>query len=190
MIITLMCDRKRASFPLVMRFVKNWQKRLPGQALSFWRYRSGLLRPDAGNSPAYRRRALSPIPDRPSDLLFVIKTSCSSSVILFPATLWPVVNFRAGCGVCPLFEGRYWLILPNGADTESGGFGRIIDLVRAMTEQMTADYHDLALAITSHLPHLIAYTIVGTAVDLEQDLKNDVIRFSASGFLILPVLPR
>jgi cyclohexadieny/prephenate dehydrogenase len=38
------------------------------------------------------------------------------------------------------------------------------------------------LAITSHLPHLIAYTIVGTAVDLEQDLKNDVIRFSASGF--------
>jgi cyclohexadieny/prephenate dehydrogenase len=38
------------------------------------------------------------------------------------------------------------------------------------------------LAITSHLPHLIAYTIVGTAVDLEQDLKNDVIRFSATGF--------
>ena len=52
----------------------------------------------------------------------------------------------------------------------------------AMTEQMTADYHDRVLAITSHLPHLIAYTIVGTAVDLEQDLKNDVIRFSASGF--------
>ena len=35
-------------------------------------------------------------------------------------------------------------------------------------------------------PHLIAYTIVGTAVDLEQDLKNDVIRFSASGFVTLP----
>ena len=47
---------------------------------------------------------------------------------------------------------------------------------------MTADYHDRVLAITSHLPHLIAYTIVGTAVDLEQDLKNDVIRYSASGF--------
>jgi cyclohexadieny/prephenate dehydrogenase len=37
-------------------------------------------------------------------------------------------------------------------------------------------------ALTSHLPHLIAYTIVSTAVDLEQQLKNDVIRFSASGF--------
>ncbi len=51
-----------------------------------------------------------------------------------------------------------------------------------MVEYMDADYHDRVLAITSHLPHLIAYTIVGTAVDLEQDLKNDVIRYSASGF--------
>ena len=58
-----------------------------------------------------------------------------------------------------------------------------------MTEQMTADYHDRVLAITSHLPHLIAYTIVGTAVDLEQDLKNDVIRFRHPAFVILPVLP-
>ena len=41
---------------------------------------------------------------------------------------------------------------------------------------------DRVLAITSHLPHLIAFTIVGTASDLENDLKNDVIRFSASGF--------
>jgi cyclohexadieny/prephenate dehydrogenase len=44
------------------------------------------------------------------------------------------------------------------------------------------DYHDKILAITSHLPHLIAYTIVGTASDLEADLKNDVIKYSASGF--------
>ena len=59
----------------------------------------------------------------------------------------------------------------------------------AMVETMDADYHDRVLAITSHLPHLIAYTIVGTAVDLEQDLKNDVIPFSASGFRDLPELP-
>ena len=52
----------------------------------------------------------------------------------------------------------------------------------AKTEQMDAEYHDRVLALTSHQPHLIAYTIVGTATDLEQDLKNDVIRFSASGF--------
>ena len=52
----------------------------------------------------------------------------------------------------------------------------------SVVERMTPDYHDKVLALTSHLPHLIAYTIVGTAVDLEQQLKNDVVRFSASGF--------
>ena len=47
---------------------------------------------------------------------------------------------------------------------------------------MTADHHDKVLAMTSHLPHLIAYTIVGTATDLEESLKSEVIAFSASGF--------
>ena len=49
-------------------------------------------------------------------------------------------------------------------------------------EFMDASYHDKILAITSHLPHLIAYSIVDTASNLEQDLKDDVIRFSATGF--------
>ena len=52
----------------------------------------------------------------------------------------------------------------------------------SFVEFMDAEYHDKILAITSHLPHLIAFTIVGTASDLEMDLKNDVIRFSATGF--------
>ena len=52
----------------------------------------------------------------------------------------------------------------------------------SVCERMDADYHDKVTALTYHLPHLIAYTIVSTAVDLEQQLKNDVIRFSASGF--------
>jgi cyclohexadieny/prephenate dehydrogenase len=47
---------------------------------------------------------------------------------------------------------------------------------------MDPDHHDLVLAVTSHVPHLIAYTIVGTAVDLEDSLKSEVIKFSASGF--------
>jgi len=47
---------------------------------------------------------------------------------------------------------------------------------------MSADHHDKVLAVTSHLPHLIAYTIVGTATDLEDSLKSEVIEFSASGF--------
>ena len=47
---------------------------------------------------------------------------------------------------------------------------------------MDAEHHDMVLAITSHLPHLIAYTIVGTATDLEETLKSEVIKFSAGGF--------
>jgi cyclohexadieny/prephenate dehydrogenase len=86
-------------------------------------------------------------------------------------------------GFASLFDKRYWLILPgDAASDEVARFGAFISGLGAVTEHMTAEYHDKVLALTSHLPHLIAYTIVGTAVDLEQQLKNDVIRFSASGF--------
>ena len=86
-------------------------------------------------------------------------------------------------GFPSLFDGRYWLIIPGEAPQEKvSQLEHFLSSLGAMTEQMGADYHDRILALTSHLPHLIAYTIVGTATDLEQDLKNDVIRFSASGF--------
>ena len=52
----------------------------------------------------------------------------------------------------------------------------------AKVEIMTPDHHDLVLAITSHLPHLIAYTIVGTADELAQVTSSEVIKFSAGGF--------
>jgi cyclohexadieny/prephenate dehydrogenase len=52
----------------------------------------------------------------------------------------------------------------------------------ARVETMTPDHHDLVLAITSHLPHLIAYTIVGTADELAQVTSSEVIKFSAGGF--------
>ncbi|MEC8744435.1 MAG: prephenate/arogenate dehydrogenase family protein [Pseudomonadota bacterium] len=86
-------------------------------------------------------------------------------------------------GFATLFEKRYWLILPNGneqikIDRLAGYLGAL----GAMVEFMDTEYHDRVLAITSHLPHLIAYTIVGTAVDLETQLKEDVVKYSASGF--------
>ena len=73
--------------------------------------------------------------------------------------------------------------MPNGneqikIDRLAGYLGAL----GAMVEFMDTEYHDRVLAITSHLPHLIAYTIVGTAVDLETQLKEDVIKYSASGF--------
>ena len=49
-------------------------------------------------------------------------------------------------------------------------------------EEMTPERHDAIMAIVSHLPHLIAYTIVATAADMEQETRNDVIRFCAGGF--------
>ena len=86
-------------------------------------------------------------------------------------------------GMPDLFDGRYWVILPlEVSEIVINQFESFIVGLGSIVERMTADYHDKILALTSHLPHLIAYTIVGTAVDLEQQLKNDVIRFSASGF--------
>jgi len=86
-------------------------------------------------------------------------------------------------GIAHLFDGRYWIVLPLDApESKLLEFESFVTGLGSVVERMTPDYHDKVLALTSHLPHLIAYTIVGTAVDLEQQLKNDVIRFSASGF--------
>ena len=87
-------------------------------------------------------------------------------------------------GFAELFEGR-WCILTPAAGTDKGAVERVAELWRRagmMIEIMDAGHHDQVLAITSHLPHLIAYTIVGTATDLADDLKQEVIKFSASGF--------
>ena len=86
-------------------------------------------------------------------------------------------------GFATLFQDRYWIVLPDGVAAEPvAQFRQYLEGMGAIVEDMSVDYHDRVLAITSHLPHLIAYTIVGTAFDLEQQIQNDVIRFSASGF--------
>jgi len=85
-------------------------------------------------------------------------------------------------GFSSLFENRYWLIISNKDTEHTKKLGNFYKKLGSLVEIVNVDYHDRILAITSHLPHLIAYTIVGTAFDLETDLKNDVIKFSASGF--------
>jgi cyclohexadieny/prephenate dehydrogenase len=87
-------------------------------------------------------------------------------------------------GLVDLFEGR-WCILTPTPDTPIKAVEKVTALWEAcgaVIEIMEAKHHDLVLGITSHLPHLIAYTIVGTANDLEDDIKSEVIKFSASGF--------
>jgi cyclohexadieny/prephenate dehydrogenase len=87
-------------------------------------------------------------------------------------------------GFATLFDGR-WAILtpPPGAD--AAAVARLKDFwqgLGASVEVMDAAHHDLVLAMTSHLPHLIAYNIVGTARDLETVTEGEVIKYSAGGF--------
>lgn len=87
-------------------------------------------------------------------------------------------------GFDTLFEGR-WTVLTPPAGTGQDAIERVAELWRrtgAMVEIMEAAHHDQVLAITSHVPHLIAYTIVGTATNLEDHLKSEVIKFAAAGF--------
>ena len=85
-------------------------------------------------------------------------------------------------GFSSLFENRYWLIVHDNPTKETKKLVKFFQKLGSIVEIINTEYHDKILAITSHLPHLIAFTIVGTASDLESDLKNDVIKYSASGF--------
>ncbi len=87
-------------------------------------------------------------------------------------------------GFAELFDGRWTILTPlPGAD--DGAVAKLKSFWEAcgsMVEIMTPEHHDLVLAVTSHVPHLIAYNIVGTVSDLERVTEKEVIKFSASGF--------
>ena len=87
-------------------------------------------------------------------------------------------------GFASLFRHR-WCILtpPSGTDQEAiARLSAFWEALGANVEIMDAAHHDLVLAVTSHIPHLIAYTIVGTASDLEEVTRGEVIKYSAGGF--------
>jgi cyclohexadieny/prephenate dehydrogenase len=87
-------------------------------------------------------------------------------------------------GFIELFEGR-WTLLTPVAGTDEAAIARIETLWQrcgAQTERMEPGHHDRVLAIVSHLPHLIAFTICGTADDLADESRQEVVNFAASGF--------
>ena len=87
-------------------------------------------------------------------------------------------------GFAALFHKR-WCILTPTEGTDATAVARVThfwERIGAQVEVMDPAHHDLVLAVTSHVPHLIAYTIVGTASDLESVTQSEVIKFSAGGF--------
>ena len=134
--------------------------------------------------------------DLPADAIVSDVGSCKASVVealsaaLPGATIVPAHPVagteRSGpeAGFASLFHKRWCIVTPpDGADPVA--VERVCEFWRRLgadIEIMAPDHHDRVLAVTSHLPHLIAYTIVGTASDLEEVTSSEVIKYSAGGF--------
>ncbi len=134
--------------------------------------------------------------DLPADAVVSDVGSCKQSVadalaavlpgaIIIPAH--PVAGTEKSgpdAGFATLFKGRWCILTPPDCapDIEIQRLQIFWEKLGADVEIMDARHHDMVLAITSHLPHLIAYTIVGTANDLEGVTQSEVIKYSAGGF--------
>ena len=93
-------------------------------------------------------------------------------------------NSGPAAGFATLFDGR-WCIVTPAAEAPADAVAAVTGFwqtLGARVDTMDAAHHDMVLAVTSHLPHLIAYTIVGTASELEEVTESEVIKYSAGGF--------
>ena len=106
-------------------------------------------------------------------------------------TIWIPAHPVAGteqsgpeAGFADLFKNRWCIITPINKKNPSyvKKLNNFWKKIGSKVQQMSAEHHDKVMAITSHIPHLIAYNIVGTAANLEKDTKSEVIKYSASGF--------
>jgi cyclohexadieny/prephenate dehydrogenase len=87
-------------------------------------------------------------------------------------------------GFAELFDGRWCILTPCEKSSEAAveKVAKFWNGLGSAVETMTPEHHDIVLAITSHIPHLIAFNIVGTAADVEEVTRSEVIKFSAGGF--------
>ena len=106
-------------------------------------------------------------------------------------TIWIPAHPVAGteqsgteAGFADLFKNRWCIITPVSKKNPNAlkKLNNFWKRIGSKVQHMSAEHHDKVMAITSHIPHLIAYNIVGTAANLEQDTKSEVIKYSASGF--------
>jgi cyclohexadieny/prephenate dehydrogenase len=87
-------------------------------------------------------------------------------------------------GFATLFQNRWWLLTP-GPEADAAAVARLRSLLEAMganVDEMDVEHHDLVLAVVSHVPHAIAYTMVGVADHMRRVSQSEVIKYSASGF--------
>jgi cyclohexadieny/prephenate dehydrogenase len=134
--------------------------------------------------------------DLPADAILSDVGSCKESVVeavraAAPNAVFVPAHPVAGtensgpeAGFASLFHGRWCIVTPS-EDTPALASERVVAFwtrLGAQVETMAPDHHDRVLAVTSHLPHLIAYTIVGTASDMEEVTSSEVIKYSAGGF--------
>jgi cyclohexadieny/prephenate dehydrogenase len=134
--------------------------------------------------------------DLPPEVIVTDVGSCKTEVARALAEAIPHVTTvpahpvagteRSGpeAGFASLFT-RRWCILTPAADADPVAVTRVAEFWRRLgadVEVMSPEHHDRVLAVTSHLPHLIAYSIVGTASDLEAVTESEVIKYSAGGF--------
>lgn len=134
--------------------------------------------------------------DLPADAIVSDVGSCKVSVFEALSAALPGVTIipahpvagteKSGpdAGFATLFKGRWCILTPseNAPEVATERLRSFWQRLGADVETMDARHHDMVLAITSHLPHLIAYTIVGTANDLEEVTQSEVIKYSAGGF--------
>ena len=134
--------------------------------------------------------------DLPADAVVSDVGSCKTEVARALAEALPGVQVvpahpvagteRSGpeAGFATLFAGRWCILtpLPGGDPIATARVAEFWRRLGAEVEVMTPEHHDRVLAVTSHLPHLIAYSIVGTASDLEAVAEREVIKYSAGGF--------
>jgi cyclohexadieny/prephenate dehydrogenase len=137
-------------------------------------------------APALRPGAIvSDVGSVKGAVIAALKSALPAQARLVPAH--PVAGTEQSgpdAGFASLFVNR-WCILtpPEGADEEAIARVRAFwEAFGSHVETMSAGHHDLVLAITSHVPHLIAYNLVGAAADLEEVTQSEVIKFSAGGF--------
>jgi cyclohexadieny/prephenate dehydrogenase len=134
--------------------------------------------------------------DLPADAIVSDVGSCKQSVADALAAVLPTAMIipahpvagteKSGpdAGFATLFKGRWCILTPpeNAPEAAVERLRSFWQRLGADVEIMDARHHDMVLAVTSHLPHLIAYTIVGTADDLEGVTQSEVIKYSAGGF--------